>query len=431
MTRLIGLLGLLATIATAQEAEIEALKSPNARTRREAAKALGAMGKKAAAAVPALIASLDDPNALVRGAALLALGPIGDARAAGPVATRLLSPDPRTRRLAIKAITALGPPAAKAVHAAWNEAPNAAVARALAGLGEAARPALPDLTKQMALTDHTGLPRRSPEGRGRDGDVSVFAAFAILALEPNHEKARTILKKALTSGTVEEATLALDHKERFPAVTLALALQHEAAPVRWRACRALGALGPKAAPAMAALIRELVSQTHVRRAAAGALGRIGEPALPALVEALRAADCAREVGHACQTMREPASRRLLPLLGDDDAAVAARAAAVLADLRADAALPALRKALSHADPRVRLEAGRAVWLITGEAKDAVPAIAAGLDSPDPVVRRHAAATLFTLGAAAKPAEAVLVRATRDTDPKVAAIASKILKKLQR
>ena len=98
---------------------INGLKADDPAKRRKAAVALGALGPRAKAAVPALAAALKDTDVSVRGAAALALGTMGsEARAAVPALAEVLKDDKDgVRHAALVALSAVGPEAKGAVPA--------------------------------------------------------------------------------------------------------------------------------------------------------------------------------------------------------------------------------------------------------------------------------------------------------------------------
>jgi HEAT repeat protein len=73
------------------------------------------------------------------------------------------------------------------------------------------------------------------------------------------------------------------------------------------------------------------------------------------------------------------------------------------------AVPALIQALSHPDPEVREQAGRAISLIGPKAAAAVPELVRLLDDESDSVRRQAARALGQIGAAAKAAVPALIK----------------------
>src|SRR5207253_2596857 len=130
--------------------------------------------------------------------------------------------------------------------------------------------------------------------------------------------------------------------------------------------------------------RQLREGDDAARAEASiALGKIGKPALPDLREAL----------------------------GHPDPRVRAAAASALGKMNTDAedALPDLTERLSDPDPRVRASAAHAVGRIGDQAvggdrgRDAIPALAALLADADAEVRLECAEALGRIGEAAAPA----------------------------
>jgi len=427
--RLVASLLLFAALAAAQEEEIARLKSQHAGERRQAALALARMGPEAVAAVPALLARLDDSNVMVRHAAMLALGGIRDPRGVPPLARLLASPDERTRRIASVSLAEIGAPAVPALRNVLRKSgrhtARLAAAHALAALGEKAVSAVPDL--EALLEDDAAA-------------VRVGAARGLLAVMGPHTRALAVVYAALEDPDAAIVGLAIttlgDHGPRDPATAnrLAAALPSGQRDLQWLACRALGKLGPAAVPAIPALIDLLkTAPASVRTGASGALGRIGEPALPPLVAllALEEPDLSLNVTHACKSMAAAAQAVLAKHLASENTLVAARAVRVLGDLGKDAkpALPALKRALKHADLRVRGEAARSVWLLEGDAQAVLATLIEVLEEADPKTRREAALTLAGLGREALNAVAALEKAAKDADPAVANAARKALKQI--
>jgi len=96
------------------ESLVASLDDKNAIVRKNASRALGDMGDKAAVAVPALIRCLDDDKMPVRKNAAFALAKIG-LPALDPLAAALKSPRPRIRKNAAFSLGEMGPAAARAV----------------------------------------------------------------------------------------------------------------------------------------------------------------------------------------------------------------------------------------------------------------------------------------------------------------------------
>lgn len=124
-------------VAIAVPRLIRALSQPEAPIRLEAARTLGQLGRKAAAAQPALVERLaSDEIRAVRVASAMALAELGEAAVnAVPTLSELIaSRDPMTRRAAMFTLGRIGPPAATAAPKLKELAQSGPVAdRALAG----------------------------------------------------------------------------------------------------------------------------------------------------------------------------------------------------------------------------------------------------------------------------------------------------------
>jgi hypothetical protein len=144
---------------------------------------------------------------------------------------------------------------------------------------------------------------------------------------------------------------------------------------RFFAIKALGGIGPAAAPALAAALKD--DDARVRRRAAEALVSMGPAAAPTLVAALK----------------------------DGDAGVRWWAAEALQRIGpgAEAAVPALAAALEDGDALVRRWAADTLGRIGPGAEAAVPALVAALEDGDAAVRRSAAGALRRIGPASSDA----------------------------
>lgn len=155
----------LASFGPAAKAAVPALVAllddPNLEppARRDVQFALGQIGPEAASAVPALVKALDSDQERVRNSAMFALGRIGPgAKSAIPALTRYEnSDDPMLRMGSLWALVHIQPGDTAVIAKAVPELikaldsdrqmVRAEVARTLAGLGAAAKPALPALEK--------------------------------------------------------------------------------------------------------------------------------------------------------------------------------------------------------------------------------------------------------------------------------------------
>jgi HEAT repeat protein len=152
------------------------------------------------------------------------------------------------------------------------------------------------------------------------------------------------------------------------------------------ALKALEQLGPKAAPAISALIVAFTSEdANVRRQISVTLREIKEGVVPALIKALK--DEKRNVRRgAAETMwmmerrAEEAVPALIEALEDEDVNVRQAACASIAMLgpRAKAAVPVLCEKLKKGDAGLSVYAIGAFQQMGPQAKDAVPALCAAL-----------------------------------------------------
>jgi HEAT repeat protein len=124
--------------------------------------------------------------------------------------------------------------------------------------------------------------------------------------------------------------------------------------------------------------------------------------------------------------REDKIAAAIESMATDDAAQISKAQNKIREFGAAASVPALSRALSHADARVRNGAGQVLWSYGPVAKDATPALAVALADPDPGVRLSAAMSLEAIGREARSAVPPLVQALGDSDGNVRLWAVKAL-----
>ena len=128
---------------------------------------------------------------------------------------------------------------------------------------------------------------------------------------------------------------------------------------------------------------------------------------------------------ACQGKDAKIAAAIESMASNDPAEVSA-AQQKLRGFGAAATVPALARALSHADARVRNGAGQVLWSYGPVAKDATPALAMALADADPGVRLSAAMSLEAIGPEARSAVPPLVQALGDSDGNVRLWAVKAL-----
>ena len=286
----------------------------------EAAEALAAVGPEAVGAVEAIARHLGSANSRreERIALLQAASAIGPpAKDAIPVVTKLLGErEVSVRVAAAETLGKIGPGNPDAVKGLAGPladpkntplAVQAAVMKALAGMGPGARAAAPDV---KALGE-----------KANDPSTKVWAAATLAALgadaEANSKVVLAALKdkaptaKSARSAAVEAAEyLGPKAKPGVPDLVEVLQDKAQAGPVREKAARSLGKLAAKEA------IRPLTDMLRdpdkgVRRAAAEGLGLLGPDAVvaaPKLRDLLKSDPALADAAQAALDKIEPAKK---------------------------------------------------------------------------------------------------------------------------
>ncbi len=229
---------------------------------------------------------------------------------------------------------------------------------------------------------------------------------------------------------------ALPAAETTPSDPLRLAEQLAASDVRIRrdASYFLEKLGPKAKPALPALIRALDDpDKQVWSNAVSALANLGPDAAEAVPALLEDLDSRKSRASQRQSEREQTAFRtayalsrigsaaippLIDALRSDDTMLRAGAAKALGGMGPDAraAIPALLENLGHGDGAVTHEVADALGAI---GPDALPKLVEALDWKESRQRSTAALALAAMGrAAASAASALLTRLDQESDPAV-------------
>jgi HEAT repeat protein len=412
---------------------VEALKDPEPRVRAAAAEAVGTLGPKAKATLPALLELLGDMELEQaakqnrRGTDEVLPVTVANLGADGVPGLAAVVKDPAkkpaARYQAIVALSLLGRKAKAALpvlEAAMQDkiaplAAESACAYALAG---------GDPTKSLAVlrdslkhqspfvnwTAARAVERLGPRARAvvpdllpllkhAEPDVRIMAARAFGKLGPDAKPAVPALAELLKSG---------DGRQRF------------------QVALALGELGPDAAPALPSLVEQLPRlekmNPHPVLMALGKLGPAAKPALPDLLKLLGGDDIfADEVLNVVGQIG-PEAKPAVPVLiehlrkpGEDRRARAARALGQIGP-EAKAAAPELRKVLQDESLLVRVWAAFAQARLTGDAKQPVALLmeyweddqADGLRSG--LLRYDIAQALALLGSEARAARDLLLDA---------------------
>ncbi len=443
------------------------LGAPNVVVRRDAAFALDAMGAGAKAALPALIRALDDADRQVWSFSISAIAHLGpDAQEAIPalidgLGNRKSRGRDRDRRQAVtRAAFALSRIGVAALPALMDAAKSddaslrAGAAKALAGMGREAAPAIPFLIAN--LNGDEEVRRETTEALGAIGEAAVkplaealkskeapqragaatslgligvaakecAAAFAEAAKSESDPQARVAMLGALPRiGLATEEVVPLlvagvkddNEQVRHAAINalvpmragrevvltaLEQALRDENAATRQRAARALGRMGPAASPAVPALI-DAARKSPADTALATALSEIGPAALPPVLAALHdapPAEAERIVG-LLRGFGSAAVPVLMEALKNPTVPVRVAAARALGGMGREAA-PAIELLFglaANAEPPARGAALRALVVLEGDAQRLKPMLETALHDAAPEVRRAGAAGMARFG----------------------------------
>jgi HEAT repeat protein len=418
---------------------INQLKAKEVDGRREAVKALAAIGPEAEAAVPALLEVLRDDDTAVRTGALEALGRIGPrAKAAVPALLQALKDkDAGFRTVAIDSLGRIGPEDKDVVSALVkvlleDDVGTASYSAELAlrQMGPKAAPGLPALKEaalhakearhRQAVVRVLGTigPEAAPALAGAVTDTEatvreeVFRAFQTIG--PKAGAAVPTLKEALANKDagirlMAVRVLGLVGPEAVPALTQALK-DDEDDRIRLNAALSLEAYGPKANAAVPVLVASLKNRT-VGPGASRALAAIGSDGVAALLEARTDKDpMTRNLVWQALAQIGPQAKAAVPDLildtKDGDEGTRNVAMRVLRAIGPDA-IPALLEAVKDRDNDY---AFLALGSMGPEAKSAVPELVKLLSDPSSQVRQRSARVLGMIGRPAKEAAPALRKA---------------------
>ncbi len=329
-------------------------EAEDAEVRWRAAYALGALGERAAAAVPQLVLALDGPDE-VQAHASEALGHVGRAEAVRPLVVRLGHADADVRAWAAATLARLGPVAGD----------SATRAKLVLALDDASS----DVRAQAA------------SALQRTGAASEVAPRALRLLDDQDQAVR---------GAAISLLAALRPTSPEVVAALAEALRDADPRCRGRALAGLAQLGPAAAPAVDAISALLADPAWADDAlrALTAIGPAGGTvAARVVLERLRAADWAEEdrAWDALARLGRPGAAALGEGLASRHRTVRLRAAQALADAGPDA--EAARGVLEEASAGERYHdvlRAMALALVAagGEAAEEAPASSdEGADGP--------------------------------------------------
>jgi len=264
----------------------------------------------------------------------------------------------------------------------------------------------------------------------RDPQNSVAAARCLEEIGPKAKQALVPLIAAMKEkGPPPQLEWLQALAALRPGDRLNIGLSRKENRLAEQAIRALGAIGPDAAPAVPALTEALGNaDASVRIAAAAALWKIGnrsQTALAILTESVHgprgneAAQGLGEIGPAAReaipvltaALKTQDGTTLAPWAERVDVRIVAAFALWRVDPQTKLAVPALVDALKNPDFKLRLQTVQALTTMGPAAREAVPALIAGVG--DSVVRIDAIRALGAIGPEAKAALPVLKGALRN------------------
>ncbi len=416
-----------------------------AATPTDAAAAVMTLSELGEAAVPGLCAALNDNDACYWAA--LALGEIGPkAKAAVPALGKLLThKDPEVRMQVLMTLGQIGP-AAKPLTGEIIEILDSdeeasvryAAAYALGMIGDSAE-ATPALAKVLDSKDPFlrvasawALLRLT---KGRTPVLRRAIRIVLDGLQSDNADVRVAAARALADPDVPQDVMV----PAFRAAMQGLRANHpeKIMPI----VDALGTLGKKVVPAC---IRALEQKRPLRFYALQVLIRVGPDAaesIPVLVDTLNDDDAAmrREALYALGAIGPDSAKvteKIVACLSDSDAEVRYAACYALGKIGpgASAALPTLAKLRDSDDEFMDIASVWASLKIAPEdaqlKKTAVQYLIKALSDVREQVRIEAAYTLGELGAVAKPATDALKKAEKDGSPAVREAATYALGQLQ-
>lgn len=420
----------------------QSLRDKNGDVRRKAAWAVVQLKPDPAATIPLLVALFTDVDIDVREAAADATATFGKA-AVPQLLVAVQAPGPEVRRIAIRAIGAIGPDAADAIpmlRALLLDPDSGLQEESAAALAQMGKPAIPVLAAALKTDDRPML-LQVASGVGNPWamaagwrDPGVQRRQAIAALGKIGPDAIDVLLVALEDryADVREQAASvlgsLGFRDRRIVQPLADRLADPDDSVRAQASWALNVLRPDARLLLPALKKAVKDDNvAIRLQTVDFLGKAGTAAVPLLLDALRDKDpkVQRQAVGALRVLDvddETMLRAVTPLLKDDDATVRQYAVGVLHRC-GPGAVPLLMTALKDNNESVRQQVVLALQSVGADEKLLRPALLEALKDGDPFVRAGTLGALTRFGPSAIPQ---LSEALKDRSPLVRKVAATAL-----
>ncbi len=361
--------------AQAIPALIKLLNDEDEHVRNQVAASLGKMGEKAESAVPALIELLKDDVENVRMAAITALAEVGEkAQQALPALYKSLEDKENSiRHAAARTIAKIAPvepdKITKVISALEDQ--DITYLKIVMNIGgkdyHGAGEAVPVLIDLLNHEDQNAVKYASIrlaifEGESREG-IPVF-------LDMLNSPDKLSKRKALQIFYIFNRYIFEDDQDVISA--LAQTLENPDPEIRIQTLKVLTELGPKAKAAIPNIFSAFIDPNmNIRFAADNALRAMGKEAVPFLMKVLL---------NDNEVLRCFAAGAL-GLIGPD----------------AKEAVPTLTVLMQDSRPRVRKAAVSALGLIGSEAQTAIPTLIAGLGDPEWEVRDGSVRTLRLIG----------------------------------
>jgi HEAT repeat protein len=415
------------------------LSSSDVVVRREASYQLAMLGAKAAPALPALIKALNDADKQVWMNAIAAVAAIGP-EAKDAIPTLLADFDSKSAsrqrsyyrdQVIIRtsyALTRIGPAAIPPLIdglRSHDTMMRSGAARALGGMGPAAKAAIPALLENLGHKD-ASVQQDVIDALGSIGAAAKPKLIEALSSDDPRQRSTAALALGAMGRAAQDASgpvlaqldsesdatarasllTALARIGADVAPVLIEALKDEREPIRHAAINGLLTMRsaqPQIVKALTALVRD--PDAAVSERAAYALGRLGEvaaPAVPAILDVIeKRAPAPQAFLDAIVQIGEPAIAPLLERFEKTEPAIVTRDHWAVKCVQQMGGLGAGRvaRSLTHPSPSVRLLAARALVELGPDAESATPALLKALADKSMHVR---AAALTALVAARTP-----------------------------
>jgi HEAT repeat protein len=269
---------------------------------------------------------------------------------------------------------------------------------------------------------------RAVDALAKLGPKATSAAPALIRLLKDQEKEVRAVA-AWTLGKIDPPA-----KEAIPA--LIKSLQDKDVDVRGNAITSLGRIGRGDKAALAAISQRALedNDSDIRMTSLDVLGDFGPAALPSLAKALKDVGIRHRAEASLRRIEReigPADAALVPelvrLLAPEDGVGHALAKTALKRIGAKA-VPALTDLLREQDTDLRCSAARILGEIGADAKPALPSLNKLLKEKEPKVVLEAAKALLTIDpAGAKAVIPVLIEPLKSTDVDTALAAAVLLR----